>query len=202
MYKILVINWSKIVYMLQKLRFNVSYLQKPVWDTGVSPQELLNFIAAHPPGRAMDLGCGTGTNAITLAKSGWKVTGVDFARRAIRIAEKKARQNGVEVDFHLEDVTHLNSVSGTFDLILDMGCFHSLPSRDRPKYIANIDRFLSTKGTYLLYVFFKKRLEDTGPGVTEGDITVLSQTLKIIDRKNGTERGIYTSSWINFQKRG
>lgn len=200
MHKSLDVNWSKIVYMLRKLWFNLSYFQKPVWDTGVSPQELLSFIATHTSGRALDLGCGTGTNVITLAKSGWQVTGVDFARRAIRIAKRKVQQNGVDVDLHLDDVTSLHSISGTFNLILDMGCFHSLPSNDRSKYIANIDRFLSTNGTYLLYVFFKNRDENDGPGVTEETIFALSQTLELTQRKDGTERGIHSSAWLSFQK--
>jgi methylase of polypeptide subunit release factors len=75
--------------MLQKLWFNLAYYQKPVWDTGVSPQELLDFIASQVPGNALDLGCGTGTNVVTLAQSRWQVTGVDFAPRAIRIAKKR-----------------------------------------------------------------------------------------------------------------
>jgi methylase of polypeptide subunit release factors len=74
--------------MMRKLFFNLAYLQKPVWDTGISPPELLDFIANHNPGRALDLGCGTGTNSITLAKHGWEVTGVDFVKRAINLARR------------------------------------------------------------------------------------------------------------------
>jgi methylase of polypeptide subunit release factors len=75
--------------MLRKLWFNLAYYQKHVWDTGITPQEVMSFIASHVPGKALDIGCGTGTNVIALAKSGWQVTGVDFAPRAIRIAKKR-----------------------------------------------------------------------------------------------------------------
>ncbi|OGO14310.1 MAG: hypothetical protein A2Y53_05805 [Chloroflexi bacterium RBG_16_47_49] len=186
--------------MLRKLWFNLAYYLKPVWDTGISPPELLSFIATHTPGRALDVGCGTGTNVITLAKSGWQVTGVDFAPRAIQIAKNKSQQNRVEVNIRQDDVTRLVSLSDRFELILDIGCFHSQSLKDHSKYIANIDRLLSDNGTYLLYVFFKDQVGDMGPGVTEGDIIQLSHVFKLIQRKDSTERGIRPSAWISFQK--
>ena len=113
--------------MFRKLFFNLQYFKQPPWDTGISPPELIQFMAGHPPGRALDLGCGTGTNAIELAKRGWQVTGIDFARRAIRIAHSKAKMAGVQIDFRVADVSKLPDIAGPFDLILDIGCFHSLP---------------------------------------------------------------------------
>ncbi len=60
--------------MFRRLAFNFWYFRKPPWDSGISPPELLEFIRTHPAGKAIDLGCGTGTNVITLAKAGWQVT--------------------------------------------------------------------------------------------------------------------------------
>src|SRR4030066_306033 len=93
--------------VLQRLVYQLWYYRKPPWDTGVSPPELLAHIERHPPGRALDLGCGTGTNVITLAQHGWQVTGVDFAWRAIRQAQRKAKRAGVLVDLRVGDVTRL-----------------------------------------------------------------------------------------------
>ena len=84
---------------LRRLFFNIWYYQSgifqtPPWDTGISPPELINYLESHTPGLALDLGCGTGTNVITMAEYGWQVTGVDFVRRAISKARDKAIHAG------------------------------------------------------------------------------------------------------------
>ncbi len=188
--------------MLRKLFFNLAYLQKPIWDTGMSPPELLDFITTHTPGRALDLGCGTGTNVITLAKHGWTVTGVDFARRAIQKAKPKVQQNQVDVDLRVEDVTRLDSIHGPFDLILDTGCFHSLAPGKRQDYLTNIDRLLAGDGTILLYTFIGGGIGKTGPGSSEDEIQFISQKLRIVARKDSTERGLRPSAWLTIMKKG
>jgi cyclopropane fatty-acyl-phospholipid synthase-like methyltransferase len=186
--------------MLRKLWFSLAYLQRPIWDTGISPQELMVFIDTHPPGKALDLGCGTGTNVITLAKHGWDVIGVDFSRRAIQIAKKKAQQNGVDVVLRLADVTRLESINGRFDLILDLGCFHSLPLNKRPAYILKIDSLLADKGSFLLYMFIRLQPDGFGPGASETDIQFITHTLQVVERKDSTERGLRPSAWFTLQK--
>ncbi len=187
--------------MLRKLFFSLAYLQQPIWDTGVSPPELMEFIATHTPGQALDMGCGTGTNVITLAKAGWQVTGVDFTPRAIRRARQKAQANHLTVDLRMENVTRLKSESGKFDLILDMGCYHSLAQGKRPVYIANIERLLAEDGTFLLYTFLGSGFGRTGPGSSESELHYIDQRLRIVERKDSTERGIRPSAWITIKKR-
>src|SRR5215813_7180231 len=102
--------------MFRRLFFQYMYFLKPPWDTDISPPELFEFIKTHRPGRAIDIGCGTGTNVITLAKAGWKVTGIDFAPRAIKIARKKLNQAGVQAELLIQDATKLQGITGLFDL--------------------------------------------------------------------------------------
>ncbi len=187
--------------MMRKLFFNMAYLQKPVWDTGISPPELLDFIGSQPPGRALDMGCGTGTNVITLSKQGWKVVGVDFVRRAINIAKKNAEQYGVEADFRVEDVTHLETITGPFDLILDIGCFHALPPMTRHSYILNINHLLDESGIFLLYMFVKSHEDAFGPGATDADLQFITQNLELIERKDGTWWDMKPSLWLILQKK-
>jgi SAM-dependent methyltransferase len=188
--------------LLRKLLFNLWYFQKPPWDTGISPPELVEFIETHPPGsasvpNALDLGCGTGTNVITLARCGWQVTGVDFARRAVQIARRKARQAGVSADFRVDDVTRLKGITGPFDMILDIGCFHMLDSSGKETYLNNLERLLSPTGAYLMYGFFKDT-GSPGPGLVEADVAQLSDRLRLLDRQDGYNRGVRPSAWFTF----
>jgi len=186
-------------YMLRKLFFNLWYFRAPPWDTGISPPELINFINHTPPGRALDLGCGSGTNVITLVQHGWQATGIDFAPRAIQIAESKAKQAGVTASLSIGDVTQLDSIPGPFDLILDIGCFHTLPEIGKTRYLNHVKRLLAPDGTYLLYGFLKG-IGENGPGLVPEDVFNLTDTLQLIYRQDGTERGRRLSTWFIFKK--
>jgi len=185
--------------ILQRLLFNLWYYRQPPWDTGLSPPELLDFIADHPPGRALDLGCGTGTNVLTLAKNGWQATGVDFAPRAIQSAHHKASKAEVTVNFQVADVTRLDGLAGPFDLILDMGCFHSLSDKGKGNYVQNLHRLLATQGTYLMYGFFKSA-SGTGPGLVQADLDLLTERLQLVDRQDGMERDIRPAAWFRYTR--
>ena len=142
---------------MRRIFFSVLYWlpRRPRWDTGTTPPELERFVANAPPGRALDLGCGTGTNVVYLARHGWEAVGVDFVGRAIAKARRRAREAGVpdRSSFFIADVTRLQFLSGPFDLALDIGCLHSLPVRDRAAYAAALARLVRPGGVFLLYAF-------------------------------------------------
>lgn len=138
----------------RRLFFELSYLfRRSPWDTGESPPELLEFLESHPPGRALDLGCGTGTNVLTLAERGWQVTGIDFSCQAICRARRKARRAGLRVDLHQGDASDLSRLSPPFDLALDIGCYHGLSPAQQSRYAEGLARLLRPGGTFLLYGF-------------------------------------------------
>ena len=190
-----------MIKLFLRLLFNVWYYFRPPWDTGVSPPELMDFINSHPPGRALDMGCGTGTNAITLAQHGWQVNGVDFAWRAVRIARRKAQRAGVDVDLRVGDVTGEVGQLGTYDLVLDLGCFHSLTQDGRRAYLRNLERLMASEATYMLYLFLKEARGKRGPGVAEAELSEFPATLQLVERRDSTERGRWPSAWLTFVRK-
>ncbi len=179
----------------RKLRFNLLYWKNPPWDTNQSPPELFEFIKDHQTGKALDLGCGTGTNAITLAKAGWEVIGVDFIRKPIISARKKAQAADVQVRFFQADVTRLDFLHDKFNLILDIGCYHSLDHLSKERYLSNLKNLLDPTGTFLLYAFTAP--EPAGIGVSECDISSINKIVTLVHKKNGTDRN-RPSAWYTF----
>src|SRR5207302_1340829 len=96
------------------------------WDRDEVPRPLIDFAERQPsPGRALDLGCGTGRDAVYLAKRGWTVSAVDFVPQAIESARRRAASAEVDVDWVLGDVTDLRELEpDSYSLVLDRGCFH------------------------------------------------------------------------------
>jgi len=184
--------------IFHRFTFNLWYYFNPPWDSGISPPELLDFIEKNPPGKAIDIGCGTGTNVITLAQAGWDVTGVDFAPRAIKIAKRKAGKVGIEAELHVRDATDLEGISGPFDLALDMGCFHSLGDK-KADYLSELDRLLAPGGHWLMYGFFRASSSDTG--LAEADLELISASLNRVWRRDGFDKRERPSAWFLYRKK-
>ncbi|MBB5874443.1 SAM-dependent methyltransferase [Allocatelliglobosispora scoriae] len=105
------------------------------------------------PGRALDLGCGPGRNAIHLAGRGFRVDAVDLSPAAIAWGRDRAREAGADVRFHCGDAFALAELTGPYDLIFDSGCFHHLPPHRRVGYREFLDRTLSPGGHFGLTCF-------------------------------------------------
>ena len=185
--------------IFRRLLFDLWYLRHPPWDTGLVPPEVEEFIHDHPPGRALDFGCGTGTSSLALARAGWRVTGVDFASRAIRIATRKARNENLTVELLVTGVTHLPAsfFHNPFNLVLDIGCFHGLSQPEKDVYLTQLDRLLAIGGTWLLYGFSKPDGE-WGVGLTPGDLRKIR--LDLLKKMDGMDRMNRPSAWFWFKK--
>ena len=188
-----------MISSFRKVFFNLWYLFSPPWDSGVSPPELIQFIEENPTGAALDIGCGTATNVITLAQNGWIATGVDYAANAIRAGRRKAKQAGVSLDLRVGDATRLDGIHGPFDLILDMGCFHAIDLAGQERYLDRIDALLADQGTFMLYMFYRDE-KDTGPGATAETDRLIETRLKLIHREYGENLGVRPSAWSWYKK--
>lgn len=183
--------------IIRKLYYTLFYLKDPPWDTGITPPELLEFITNHVPGSALDLGCGTGTNAITLAKNQWEVIGIDFVKNAINQAKIKADIEKVDITFIVGDVTDLKNINKKFDLVLDIGCFHSLFEYQKKKYISNLNKIITPSGAFLLYAWLDEGNKKSS-GITRQDIEKIKNILCLDKYQPGTERGKFPSAWFTF----
>jgi len=136
------------------------------WDTNITPPEVMEFLETATPGRALDLGCGTGTNAITLAQKGYQVTGVDFSAQAILAARQKAARAGLDIDFRMGDVADLFGLDGPFDYALDIGCMQSLKPDERKRYAVGLARLLRPGAWYMLYAHMPQQWRGRTIGLT------------------------------------
>ena len=148
------------------------------WDTGRVSAQLRRFLASghiiSAPGRALELGCGTGTNAIFLAEAGFEVTAVDFTAEALCLASRRARQAGVQVRWIEADVLHLADIipaADPFDLIFDRGCFHGFAPCDRPGFVEQL-RIVTRPGSvvFLLTGNSREPFKNGPPVVSEAEI--------------------------------
>ena len=133
------LRWYRVVYWL------AYRLGLTVWRRHSPPADLIALVEGPTPlpaGRALDLGCGTGTDTIYLATHGWEVTGVDAVPKALATARRDATAAGVAPRLIQGDVTRLKDVGvgDGYTLLVDFGCFHTLPDDQRPAYVAGVSQ--------------------------------------------------------------
>jgi SAM-dependent methyltransferase len=140
---------------LMKTFYEITYRYfRAPWDIGPR-KELIELVETGriKPGRAIDLGSGTASNAIYLAQHGFDVTGIDYATAAIELGRKRAAKAGAQVNFIVDDLTHLQHVSGTFDLLVDYGVLDDLVTKDRDLYVKNVVPLAHAGTQFVLYCF-------------------------------------------------
>lgn len=148
------------------------------WDSGVAPPELKTLVEgpdAKQPGKALDIGCGTGTNAIYMAQHGWHVTAIDFVPRAITLAKAKASAAKATPRLIVGDVTKLDAmdVGDGFGLLFDLGCLHAIPDDRREAYAAGVARAATTGADYLLFGFYRRLNAFMNPVITPEQVDAL-----------------------------
>lgn len=110
-----------------------------------------------PPGRALDIGCGSGRDAVHLAKRGWRVTAVDLVPSALDSARERAAETNVEVDWIQGNVANLGGLGldPGYTLILDFGCIHGFSDVDRATALRAVP-LLAAPGALLLVLAFAR----------------------------------------------
>ncbi|MFH0730987.1 MAG: methyltransferase domain-containing protein [Pseudomonadota bacterium] len=171
------------------------------WETEVTPPEVMAYIRNTAPGKALDLGCGTGTHGIALARLGWQVTGIDFSWEAIRKARHKAAEAGVNIDFHAADVTGLGLPSAAYDYVLDIGCLFSLMEKERRPYARRLAEWVKPHGCCMLFSWLPRLKKGRLAGISPEDVERLFRENFIsIRTRIGEEKG-HPCAWYLFERR-
>lgn len=146
--------------------------QNTPWDSGAPSDQLQRILEEQSiaPLRMLEIGCGTGTNAIFLAQQGFDVTAVDVSPLAIEQAQAKAQAADVPVDFRVVDLLQTGAVDelmvdGPYMFIFDRGVYHCLRRENLDGFLANMERLAAPGATYVLLAgnANDRKREEEGP---------------------------------------
>jgi SAM-dependent methyltransferase len=133
------------------------------WDIGGPQPEVVRLAEAGLiTGSVLDIGCGTGENALFLAARGHAVFGLDGSPTAIELARQKAAARGLPVQFHTWDALALDRLRKSFETVIDVGLFHVLADGDRRRYAESLVE-VTAPGSDLFILCFSTE-EPPGPG--------------------------------------
>jgi cyclopropane fatty-acyl-phospholipid synthase-like methyltransferase len=152
--------------------FEEMYKGVPPWEID-GPQSEIARLAENGEIRSpvLDVGCGTGENALYLAELGFEVVGVDIVAEAVEKARRKAFERSMGVSFMIWDALGIKGLDREFNTIIDSGFFHVLPDKKRPVFVENLAAALNPGGTYFMICFSEHEPGSWGPRrVTRSEI--------------------------------
>lgn len=158
-----------------RLMYRIGFLPWERRDVEESWRPLFDRPDAPAPGRALDVGCGSGRDAVYLAGRGWQVTAVDFVDEALAKARQRAAETGVDVQWVKADVARLGELGFEpgYTLLYDFGCIHGLPDDARRRAAAGLTQLAALGATLLLGAFKKGRRVFLPRGMDQGEIVEL-----------------------------
>ncbi len=142
---------------MDRIIYTLSYnIAKQNWDNDTAPKQLLETAAREKTtqGIALDLGCGTGTQAVELAKQGWTVYGIDYVSKAIKIAQNRAFNADLVSNTHfiMADVAKLSTLDiPQLDFSYDLGCLHALKPQKQSRYASGLAKLMRPGTAFLLF---------------------------------------------------
>jgi SAM-dependent methyltransferase len=188
--------------------WNDTYATKepPPWDTGTPDPMLVEMIESRAitPGRTLEVGCGTGTNAIYLAQHGFEVVGVDVAPLAVENARAKAHGR---CRFETVDFLNATPPGGPFDFVFDRGCFHAFDEdHERETFAQNVAASLVDGGVWLSLIGSTEGApRETGPPRRSARdvVNAIEPSLEIVQFRSG-EFGVYgqqLKAWLCLSRK-
>ncbi|BDG03722.1 class I SAM-dependent methyltransferase [Anaeromyxobacter oryzae] len=136
----------------------------PPWDIGRPQPEIVRLAEeGEIVGDVLDVGCGTGENALHLASIGHRVLGVDASPTAILQAQEKAAARALPAQFRVADAKHLETLRRRFETAIDCGLFHVFEREERRAYAESLTEVLSPGSTLHVLCFSDEEPPGYGP---------------------------------------
>lgn len=120
-------------------------------------------------GKALELGCGPGRNAIYFAEKGYAVDAVDLSEQSLQWAIERARERNLQVNFIRKNIFDLQIEEGSYDVVYDSGCFHHIAPHRRMSYINLVQKALKPGG-YFAITCFVQGGELGGADITDWEV--------------------------------
>ncbi len=145
-------------------RFHAAYEGRPPWDIG-RPQPAFERLAEADAirGPVLDVGCGTGENALFLTERGLEVVGIDAVPAAIEQAALKARRRRLGTVFLTHDALDLAGLDRRFVTVIDSGLFHTFDDVERSRFALSLAAVLEPGGRYFMLCFSEYERHEGGP---------------------------------------
>jgi len=180
------------------------------WDIGKPDFNLIQTVTTTPiePCKALDIGCGTGENAIWLSQRNFHVIGIDTSEVAIEKAKEKALKANVKCTFIVIDILTSHVEGAPFGFAFDRGCFHSLNSgKERKRFAENVNGHLEKDGLWLSLIgnADEQRHAPGPPQRTAGDIVnsvePTFEILSLVSSYFGSNRPNPPRAWVCLMRK-
>jgi len=183
--------------------WNESYASGELpWDTGQPEPLLVEFVTSGgiAPTRTLEIGAGTGTNAIWLAERGFDVLGVDVSPLAVEQARTKMEGRDLRCRFATLDFIAAPAPDGPFHFIFDRGCFHVFDEpEERARFAAGVVAALEPSGLWLSLIGSTEgEPREVGPPRRSArEVTLaIEPALEIVELRSVQFRGHDAKAWF------
>jgi SAM-dependent methyltransferase len=192
-------------------RFNEHYKEGSApWDIGKPDFNLIQAVTTTPiaPCKALEIGCGTGDNAIWLSQQHFTVVGVDTSEIAIEKARDKAAKTNASCTFAVLNILKSHADGAPFGFAFDRGCFHTVDSpQERQSFAEQINRHLGENGLWLSLIGSadEQRLSEGPPKRTARDIVgavePYFEILSLVSSQFETHLPAPTRAWVCLMRK-